>query len=373
MQMTMVRLAFVCGVSALGFTPRADDRLTEIIQNVRANEELYRDIELRYRMDYDLLVDLGQQPDRTMKGIRLQSRSVLQKGLIYLKQDCKESTGDGKSQQVNTHQGYDGKFLRLVEQDAIANIREDRLEDPRLVRPHAFMLFDSAGIGPSLADYLTGGKVARRIGGYDNAEITVSYDGDEVVEGLHCHRLKILYKLDGWKDDRGPNVRFLWLAPERNYMPVRTEAHGERPFDPKMWPGEIGQAEDFREIAPGVWLPYRVTSATNDLRTYLKEKKKQVQNQWSYTIEEAKLDPQYDVSLFRDIPIPDGMVVYEIANGKTLRKYTKGGVNVIRPRSYSTRMIVLLAAGVLVVLSAGVLLLRKRARRSVPLRNLAVS
>jgi hypothetical protein len=49
-----------------------------------------------------------------------------------------------------------------------------------------------------------------------------------------------------------------------------------------------------------------------------------VQSRRETQVTKAVLDPQYDLSLFRDIPIPDGMPVIEIKEGEKLRDYLQG-------------------------------------------------
>ena len=164
-------------------------------------------------------------------------------------------------------------------------------------------------------------------------EITPSYDGDDVIDGLRCHRLKVFYNEDRWKDDQGPAVRFLWVAPERNYLPIRSESHARGTRRPGGSPLRLGRAEDLREISPGVWFPFRVIRDNNMPRIDPEIGKRKVANREVLTFQKAELDPHYDISLFRDIPFPDGAFVYEIENDKIVRKYVKGGQNVIRPKS----------------------------------------
>jgi hypothetical protein len=180
---------------------------------------------------------------------------------------------------------------------------------------------------------LQGGGSARRCPGFKDTESTVTYDGDEEIDGLQCHRVKLSALLDSWKDGKGPTVLFLWISPERNYLPVRSEFYFRDQWKPGATPGEVGHAEDFRKIAPGVWFPFRVVSECNDLEAERKEGKKQLRNQRVYTVEKAELDPHYDDSLFQDIPFPDGAIVYHIENDKIVRKYVKGGQNVSPPPS----------------------------------------
>ena len=41
-------------------------------------------------------------------------------------------------------------------------------------------------------------------------------------------------------------------------------------------------------------------------------------------VDKAELDPNYDISLFRDIKIPKGMAVYHIRNDEIVKSYVEG-------------------------------------------------
>jgi hypothetical protein len=116
-------------------------------------------------------------------------------------------------------------------------------------------------------------------------------------------------------------IRHLWLATERNYLPVKTEA-----FDTdwsKTLPGEVGHMSDFREIAPGIWLPFQRTTITyTDYK--LGKNKVVVNNIRETTLTKVDLNPRYDISLFRDIPIPDGTRVYEVKDDRIINEYNQG-------------------------------------------------
>jgi hypothetical protein len=246
-------------------------------------------------------------------------RCVYQGDKLFFKQDLEQVDVSGTASREDTHQGYDGEMMRILEQNVVGNIRNDRVDDGRLVRPHNLLLQRTIGSFP-LARLLKGGRAAREFPGFRDAEIAVRYDGDEVVDALTCHRLRLEYLLDSWKDGKGPSVRLLWVAPERNYLPIRTEWYFRGQWKPGAAPSEIGHVKDLREIAPGIWFPFRAVSTVFQQE----DSKQQVVNRSLYTVEKAELDPRYDASLFRDIPFPDGAVVYEIENGKIVKSYVKG-------------------------------------------------
>jgi hypothetical protein len=113
------------------------------------------------------------------------------------------------------------------------------------------------------------------------------------------------------------------LAPSRNYLPVKREQYNYNYT--KEFPLGVGVAEDFREIGAGVWLPFRMTVTTYDERAARLEKHQVESNVEVMDVEFASLNPNYDISLFRDIKYPDGAVVYQVKDGKIVDSYVQGG------------------------------------------------
>jgi hypothetical protein len=299
--------------------------LEEIVENVRASEALYANIEVLRRKTYRLY-DVPDPPATAVKTGRSESRFVYQRGMIYLKNDESLKGIDGKDYDESVLEGYDGKSMRIVEQGLVANIRNDRIEDPRLFRPHCFCL----RLEFPMSAFLQGGEIVRTYPRFRHTAVTVRYVGDEMRENLRCHKLRVDHKLDSWPEEHGTDVRYFWLAIDRNYLPIRTEClrQFQRDGEPPL---EVGWVDDLREIAPGIWFPFHAQSDVYDVPTYSASKKLLLQNTTEFTVTKASLDPDYDVSLFRDIPIPNGAQVHVIENGVTVRSYTQGGRHTISP------------------------------------------
>jgi hypothetical protein len=328
-----------------------DTKMQEVIEGIRSCAALYENIELTTTIEYTRFPTSSSALDeRLIRSSRASLRCVYQDEKLFFKQDLELVTVPGEAGRQDTLQGYDGRTARVFEQGVVGNISNTRPEDGRLIVPHTLVIRDLVGNFP-LADFLMGGRSARRHPGFTNAEIKVDFEKDEVIDGLRCHRLRIAYMLDSWKDDRGPTVRFLWVAPDRNYLPIRTEFYNRGRWKQGANPADVGTATDVREIAPGVWFPFRVVYDVYDVRLERETGKRQVQNRHVYTFGKAELDPHYDISLFRDIPFPDGTSVYHVENGKIVRKYIQGGRNVIRPRS--TAPIYFAIAGIVIIFVAG--------------------
>jgi hypothetical protein len=332
---------------------QAAAKLREIIANVQANEKLYENIEISFKSSYQLSQPPSPALDLVKTGDQ-KTRIVLQDGMYFFRNDERQLDRAGKEQRPDTLQGFDGETTRIVEQSSIANLRKGRAVEARLFLPFCAIL-QGGGILFPLSSYLRDGD-AKRAEKFRNYRIVVNYLGDESIDGLRCHKIRIDHWLNGWKDQSltGADIRYLWLAPERNYFPVKETAFG-RPQKVGAHPMESGHSDNFREISPGIWFPFHTTVTVYNLQESKEGQEPIVNNIRDTAIEKAELDPHYDVSFFRDIPFADGMPVYVIENDKIIRKYIQGGVRPTQPlasRSWSTILwiglgITILAMGLL--------------------------
>lgn len=362
--------------------PAAPDRIRQVIENVEANEKLYQNIEVVLRLNYRLDEKVGPVMDKLKTRQESVLRSVSQKGLFYLKSGGSEALVSGDAFEANTVKGYDGGKTRWVQRNgkevagrmdmtAAANIVSGRQEDCGVFVAHTWLLSRAPMCFP-LSLWLRGDPALSahpQAGFYGKNALKkeASFEKEEEVDGLRCVKLRSETRLRAG-DQRIIGVRDLWLAIDRNYLPVKTEF-----YEPRIsmeLPGESGHAWDFREIAPGVWLPFERKVTVYDSDKLRDEKKQVFRNADEARLELAKLDPDYDISLFRDIPIPAGATVYEIQDGKIVNKYVQErDEGPKQPSSPGRRMawIILLAATLLLLLALGILAYyRRRARRTAP-------
>jgi hypothetical protein len=96
---------------------RNQGQMKAIIENVEANEQLYRDLEVITRRTYRL----NKDPDPQRGGTILESESgfrcVLQDNLYYTKSTGKQGLAGGASYESSYTKGYDGEILRQVEKN----------------------------------------------------------------------------------------------------------------------------------------------------------------------------------------------------------------------------------------------------------------
>jgi hypothetical protein len=157
-----------------------------------------------------------------------------------------------------------------------------------LFRPHTTLLFES--MWPSLSLCLTSGWNDY----YDrDSSFTMAYEGDERVGDLYCHKIK-----------RGSS--YLWLARDRNLLPVRQEWHLS---DPRVkLPYSVDYVNELREVRLGLWFPERTTHMSFE-ESYLFENRPRVSWRRDMRVEELTVEPKVDDKLFTMIEIPAGASV----------------------------------------------------------------
>jgi hypothetical protein len=283
--------------------------LTELIENVRANEELYRDIEIVHDKTLTLHRTFSKSPDY-LKSSKGRARYVYQGENVFFQNDEQIESRGGNKSNWDTLQGYDGRTTRAVEQHVIANIHEGRFFDGRLFFPHTRLLLH-ARISTPLSEWLASD-------GWMDYRLAIRIVGTEPVRGLNCVKLRC----ETWNEGQEErDYRDLWLAIDRNYLPIRTV--GFAVGYSRNIPLETGEVNELREVEPGIWFPFKVELYIYDEK-FASQGKTVLANVEKYTVSKVNLNPQYDDSLFSDIPIPDGAQVFEMRDGEVLRSYIAG-------------------------------------------------
>lgn len=316
-------LAFAClfpplaaGLARAGDAP--EDRMADIVRNVRANEELYKNREVIVDYRY-ALVDPEYFVGGFVKSTRGNYRVVLQDGLSYVKRFLPQPTFNGRNGNANRLQGWDGEVTRAVEQDAYCNLIKGKRNDDYcfyIINPHTLPLWSSPSwLAFPLADYLTGGEAVRSQKAAGKMNVKTAYLGEEIVDGLVCSKVRCVTWREGFDEpsaDEGP-YHDVWLATERNYIPVLVKVYAEGMGEV---PIEVRSSSDFREVEPGIWYPHRFDAVVYDWAEYVENKELVLSCHHAYTVKFVDLHPHYDISLFRDIEFPKGLPVYTIVNGE---------------------------------------------------------
>ena len=159
------------------------------------------------------------------------------------------------------------------------------------------------------------------------------YCGEESIDGLRC--LKISECIYDQENVPAPYAYVYWLAVDRNYIPIRSECY---PVDPKrkLMPSTIGRCDDLREIAPGLWFPFRTTNIVFEDCDAVPSRLV-VEQKHEYLVESVKIAPIVDDSIFHDVVVPAETVVWVCdEEGNSIGNYRQraDGIPEITPRLY---------------------------------------
>lgn len=320
---TIVLVGYQAG-GAPSSEPNMD--LEALIQNVAASEALYASLDVRFTKSYQY----NQKESKELLDPNLilsskeDHRVVLQGDLFLTERDeSMRLAGGSASKDQHAISSFDGGRTLAIEQK-IANIYNSRVLSQSVFRPHTLLL-TRAHVTFPLSDYLRGSPALDKYKYFRGFDVQVRLIGRDRVDDIDCLKVQVTTnprQIQASKSNT--EIRLLWIATERNYVPVRTEYYlpGERDI-----PLEVGKATDFWEVAQRIYYPRAAAIEVND-EQLLRQGKTSVSNSESYQFREFVLDPHHPLEFFKDaVSIPDGMPVYEIINGKIVKSYKAGAAN----------------------------------------------
>jgi len=257
---------------------------------------------------------------------------------------------------------FDGETTRGYEgRSQVGNVIAGRADSSDFVRPHMLLLPYYMLMVP-LSTYLAGHEamIVHPNGAWDRRLVMANtYQGECVFQGLRCHKVwcTTLTKKSNKEHDRWE----LWLAEDRNYIPVRCLAYTFKVSREKP----VGEAtvDEWQEPSPGIWYPKRIRSIAYEKELIKTAGKQQLRWRRDFVVEQVTLNPNYGVSFFRNLAFPDGTAVYEVRNDKITRGYRVGAPAGPSPSGVASRWWLVGSSMVLVVLISIIAIRRYRRSR----------
>jgi hypothetical protein len=290
-----VCLAFVfvcCRPASADENTPADAELRALIDNIAAEEARYQNFELVVSYDYEFLRSReGASPSLVWEN-QGHWRIVQQDKLRYVSEFESGRRIDGTPIEHRLISAYDGLHTRVL-RDGLLNVHDGFREQRRHRRPHMLPLSGTHPGELSLEEYLTRTE-ARRDVRYQTRIV-----GAETVDGLNCVKVKV----EAWKEGQAErDYRFIWLATERNYFPLKSIAFGVG-FSSTV-PLEEDSVLEWKEIEPGIWMPMRSEVIVN--YTIPAGRGERVpSNRREYRVEKIDLNPKYRLEFFGDVHDPE--------------------------------------------------------------------
>ena len=283
--------------------------LEAIINAVRVAEEEYKDFDFSETQQYRPLhaenstVDGGSEVTVSMtENIRCVHQGVYE---FFKSVGQNQGVAGGKGQSAY-HEVIDGEYRRFwyfyandgpdSNRSSRGLISLDRSARQNHLRPH-WILLGSLNENRKLWEVLESVWYDPR----ESIKVRMEYVDDEVIDGEVCHRIR-RNLLD--RDGNVTSQHEMWIAPERNYMPARTQWVEFRKSD--QLPTGIHVVTSWQRLPDGHWMPREIMEASFEWLSRSGLSEGRIIHQWQRNIEvsEATLTPQVDDDLFSKLRVP---------------------------------------------------------------------
>lgn len=328
---TRVVLTIGLVLAGLAAPGAADDalELSRLFKKMRENSALYQHFEAECTRDLvaDKPIpgfDLDHQYRRQVRRYRL----VCQGARYYFRIHEQAEMQDGSKREWKSEQGYDGELTRMNSKGQIGNI-DDRRISPRVLPPHRLAMPEWGEHDP--ADVLELSDKIRADNRFDRlARVENRIRGPVEWKGLRCVEVESLAYAP---NQEKPATRYVFtIAPERNYLLVRTLRYFIQLSDTSP-EGEY-ETDDWRELAPGVWCPFRCVERVfrpvgegelPGVKPVLGEPATMVpESVITHTVHSLSLTPNHDLKLFQGIAMPRGVEVHILKGGEIVETQIDG-------------------------------------------------
>ncbi len=326
-RLSLAFAALLAALAALSLGNRSEaeepvDSLTSLLSELRKSEALYLNLDVRWRTQYSHLSDLSPFGDTVLKSGSYEGRTVQQGNMHRVEFRGQYVTFGGKVAPVHRVTAFDGAETRSLEDRLtyIANIVDHARYDSNSLDFHMFPLRTRHLCVP-LSTWLAGHEATmahprgpKRL----DSEHVAWLDGRERIEGLECCRIVIEYFRPGSDRTSPTDRRVLWLAIDRNYLPIR--AQGYNLFKSSTLPVESTSYQELRELQHGVWYPAQVTHVGYDEQR-LSQNDHQAAHRTVHTIKGVSLNPGFEVGFFQEVAFPAGAMVYRVSGEKIVESF----------------------------------------------------
>ncbi|MFO0810182.1 MAG: hypothetical protein U0746_16295 [Gemmataceae bacterium] len=334
--------------------------IVELTDNIRSNEQLYHNYEVRWDRSYRFHTENVPLPAAVggLVAITETGRCIRQGGLYFFREDTTNNLQGGQIQKFSMAQAYDGSKTRVLSA-GVANVVDGQQASAHDFHSHSWIILRD-NVKVPLSVLLRGGDELKKhpsAGVLKDAVPKVSAEAVEVIDGLNCVRVNCDVSFDG--HPLKPYLTYrLWLAIDRNYLPVQTECY--MALNSRILPTGVRRASDFKELAPGVWLFHRLDNRAYD-NGNLRQGKAVVNQTEEFSITVAHLNPDYPVEEFSKVDFPERATVYDVnSSGKIVGEKRPAVVSRVQ-NNFAWLLIAAVAVAAALVVRQAVRRVRSRA------------
>lgn len=289
--------------------------LEEIVTAIRKAEKKYQNIDISLFEHYRHLNRKNEGIERWFRSTRrtkTKSRTIGSQGRFFHVEDKINLRKDGTKHRTQKTVMSNGKVAQSASASnrrnpnslnitsVVVSFEEDPILD--IVRPH-MLLFRSLSDHRPLSKVLDSNWYNHN----NDYPVNIVYEGDDFIDGELCHKLRrdlVTSKGEVMKQ------HFIWIAPEKSFLPIRTEWKERRKS--LNLPYSVHAVTSLKVLSPGVWMPMEIRSATFQWLAASGMSEGRLIHQWQrdITVKNVSLAPKVDDKLFSELTVPAGTYIY---------------------------------------------------------------
>ncbi len=317
----------------------------EVVTNIRNNESFYTNIHFHYRCSMRLeknstFRQFPQVLDRFVQDIDFVRVNAL---FRTVKRRESVSVTDIPSHYEELS-AYDGETIFRKFGNKSINIVLNAPVETDYYYPHAILGKEKFLMNHPLSDVITGGDSMKKYPETKHFDFSAKVVGFERIGDEPC--LKVIVDIKNKYKSGKVDIEYrnIWLATEKNYLPVKIVAYDNNMGNLIVCEAEV---ERFVELDHGIWIPVKMTSKGYDETAFYQNKTYQLNDTYIAEITDASLNPKISPDTFHENRIPDGAKVHKVKNGHIIETYIKGitktkPVKVDRARKSKTSIFMIL-------------------------------
>lgn len=303
-----------------------EERSQAFIRTVDEAEQRYDNLDVRFTTRFrDHRAAQQSSPGAAVERTHV-ARHVAQGRMFKAIDDEVVLLADGKRTMRTRRVMYDGHRYRYDDGAGIRSVGMYAPEPRNLLHPHVMLFKHRCGVPLSArfrgdADFEnpfasnpedSAAQLSTDVDATGSQLYQIYLEKNPVeVDGLRCAKVSLI-RINKRIGRPRPRLE-IWLAMDRNHLPVRTE---DMDFPVSLdHPVSIATASELREIAPGVWFPYRTEFTEHDARILQSERRRSAASTLETRIESVSLDPSFDESFFRDTDIDTAVRSADMVSG----------------------------------------------------------
>ncbi len=319
----------------------ANARLLELARRVADQERRYEDIEVKAHVRTNS-TNPQHQWVPLAEGL-WEDRSIVRGELAYHTTNRMQAATTGWQRSLYQAAAFDGRWsrtlsgydpqnpqgLEVILRRGGVKIDDGSRDGIFVYRPHNLMLRDM-WIFSSLAGLLASPRYERGA----HRTLQFRYCGTADVDGHPCIKVRGDFKFN---DPQQPSYALvLYLATDRNHIPIKLEHYAGNEGN-RLMPIMVCRCDDFREIAPGLWYPFRLIELAFELGTHMGQGWILLNWRRDYLIDSVTRSPKVDEAVFSDVIAPAGaQVQVRDEEGQTVGQYrqAEAGIPSLTPAGY---------------------------------------